>query len=445
MVHRKGPLAAGVSGNPTARSATAPGDGLTRLLGEYEASTGASRAFHERIGRSLAGGETRFATFYEPYPFAVARAGGARLVDLDGNEYLDLNNNMAALVHGHGYPPIIAAVAESWSELGSVQAGSHHVQLEFAELLVDRFPGLERIRFTNSGSEAATLALRVARRATGRERVLMFEGAYHGMGAEFSDVRPDVVRVPFNDVDAVAAALDDTVAAVFAESFLGHGGVIPAERGFLEALVGLAHDGGSLFVLDEVQSMRNDYRGHHGALGIVPDLVVMGKSLGGGLPIGLLGGRRELVEIASVARPDGIHHSGTFNGNVLTCAAGLACLRALGQDQIASLNDRSQCLATRLEAAARDMRVPLVVTRSGSTLCLHFLEHVPRDARQATPYTEHARWIHIAALLEGVFVIRGGRLNLSTALTEQDLSRVEEALVRAIGRLGEIFEPHGDG
>lgn len=410
------------------------------MLEEYEARTPRSRSFHERIGRSLAGAETRAVTFYEPYPFAVARADGARVVDADGNEYLDLNNNMAALIHGHRYPPITQALVDAERELGTVQAGPHRFQLAFAELLVERFPAMERVRFTNSGSEAALLALRIARRATGRERLLLFEGSYHGMGAEFSDPNPAVVRVPFNDLDGVKAILDDKVAAVFAEAFLGHAGVIPAEPGFLESVGDLAREYGALFVLDEVQSMRNDYGAYHGALGLSPDLVLMGKSLGGGLPIGVVGGRRELVELASVARPNAVRHSGTFNGNVLTCAAGHQCLEALGPAQIATLNDRAGRLAATLEAAARQLQLPVVVSRSGSTMCLHFREDLPHNAKEAAPVTERARWIHLAAMLEGLFLIRGGRLNLSTVLTDDDLQDAAHGLTRAMGRLAELDE-----
>src|SRR5215471_5115469 len=155
--------------------------GLASLTAEYETRTGASRTLHERLTRSLAGGETRAVTFYEPYPVAVVEASGARFTDADGNEYLDLNNNMASLIHGHAYPPVMKALREAGSVLGTVQAGAHAPLLELAELLVARFPGFERVRFTNSGSEAAILALRIARRATGRRQVVLFEGGYHGM------------------------------------------------------------------------------------------------------------------------------------------------------------------------------------------------------------------------------------------------------------------------
>lgn len=418
-----------------------PSGSLSDLLEEFEARSPNSRAFHARLASSLAGGETRAVTFTEPYPIAVAAAKGAHVVDLDGNEYLDLNNNMAALVHGHRFPPVMRAIDEAADEVGTVQAGPHRFQLAFAELLVNRFPALERIRFTNSGSEAAILALRIARRATGRERLVMFAGGYHGMGTEFADPTWATVRVPYNDLNALAAALDDTIAAVFVEPFLGHAGVVPAENGFVEALTHLVRDRGALLVVDEVQSMRNDYRGFHGALGIRPDLIIMGKSLGGGLPIGLVGGRRDLVELASVAHPHGLHHSGTFNGNVLTCAAGRACMEALDAEAIASLNDRAEALSSRLEAAARAMQLPVVVTRSGSTMCLHFQDQAPRTAEAAAPTTALARWIHVAALLEGIYMVKGGRFNLSTALTPEDLGLVGDRLVQTMRRVSALAVP----
>jgi glutamate-1-semialdehyde 2,1-aminomutase len=318
-----------------------------------------------------------------------------------------------------------------------VQAGPHRLQVEFAELLVDRFPGLERVRFTNSGSEAALLALRIARRATGRGRVLLFEGAYHGMGAEFTDGGPNVERMPFNSLDRLHILLDDTIAAVFVEAFLGHAGAIPAEPGFIEAVADLARLRGTVFVLDEVQSMRNDYRALHGSLGISPDLILMGKTLGGGLPIGLVGGRADLVEVASAATEGGLRHSGTFNGNVLSCAGGLACLNALGPNQIERLNERAAWLATRLEETGRSLDVPAVVTRSGSTMCLHFREARPRNAEEAES-TEMGAWLHVAAMLEGVSIIPGGRMNLSTVLTDDDLDVATQALSRAMERVAGV-------
>jgi glutamate-1-semialdehyde 2,1-aminomutase len=406
-----------------------------QLMDDYVSATAKSRMLHERISRSLAGGETRVITHFEPYPIAIASAEGPYLVDYDDNTYIDLVNNMASLVHGHRFPPIVRAVSEAFQVLGSVQAGSHRYLLDLSELLVERYSAFERVRFTNSASEAAILALRIARRATGRSRAIMFEGAYHGMGSEFTDPHPEMLKVPFNQPEALSEILDDQVAAVFAESFLGHAGVVPAEPEFLRTIQSLCERVGALFVLDETQSLRDDYGALHGALGLRPSLVLMGKSLGGGQPVGVLGGRAELVELASASRQYGLRHSGTFNGNVLTTAAGYQAMLALSDAAIRTLNSRAATLAGEIEAAGARLGLPIVVTRSGSTMCVHFADRAPTNAAEAAPRTQFARWFHIAALLEGVCVIRGGRLNLSTVLTDADMKAVTDALARALTRL----------
>ena len=413
-----------------------------RLLDEYRAKTPKSQEFHDRISRSLACGETRAVTYYRPYPIAIASAAGPAIVDYDGNSYIDLANNMSSLVHGHKFPPVVQAIEEALEVLGSVQAGSHRYLLAFVELLVERYPAFEQVRLTNSGSEAAILALRIARRVTGRRRMLMFEGGYHGMGSEFTDPQPDVVRVPYNDLTAVSEVLDQTMAAVFAESFLGNGGVVPAEPGFLETLHQMSQEVGALFVLDETQSLKSHYAAHHGALGLRPELVIMGKCVGGGLPIGVLGGRSELIEIASASREDGLRHSGTFNGNVLTTAAGYQAMVALSADAIATLNSRAVWLANELEAEGRRLQLPLVVTRSGSTMCVHFMDRAPRNASEAAPQTELAEWFQLAALLEGVCVIHNGRLNMSTVLTDTDLMSAKESLALSLERIADLHFLH---
>jgi glutamate-1-semialdehyde 2,1-aminomutase len=397
------------------------------------------------MSTAFAAGETRTVTYYAPYPVAIDSADGAHITDADGNVYLDLANNMASLVHGHRFPPVVRSLKQALDTLGTAPAGSHEYLLRFGELLVDRYPAFERIRLTNSGSEAALLALRIARLVTGRSRIVMFEGGYHGMASEFTDQHQSVVRVPFNDAATAAQAIDPTVAAVFVEPFLGHAGVIPAYPRFLQALRGLATDAGALFVLDETQSLRDHHAAHHGFLGLSPDMVMMGKSIGGGLPVGVLGGRADLIEAASAARDNGLSHSGTFNGNALSAAAGYQAMVALTVDAIATLNRRAAWLADELEAAGQRLQIPLVVTRSGSTMCIHFLDRAPTNSVEAAPQLEMARWFHIAALLEGVAVIKGGRLNLSTVLGEPDLMIGRDALVRSLERVAALSDSGNGG
>jgi len=407
------------------------------LIAEYEAKTPRSKVLHERISKVLPGGETRTVTFYLPYPVAIDSAGGPYIIDVDGNQYVDLANNMTALVHGHRYQPVVDAIVSAMG-IGTAHAGPHRFQLDFAELLQSRYPAFELLRFTNSGSEAALLALRIAQKATNRKRFAMFDGGYHGMAPQFIDTVADQVRLPYNDLDAVASVVDDSLAAVFIEPFLGSKGIIPAAPGFVEAVRELSKAAGAVFVLDEVQSLRNAPTGMDGSLGLESDLVIMGKAVGGGLPIGIVGGKRQLMEVASAKNSNGLVHSGTFNGNVVVSAAGYASMMHLTEARIETLIARATVLEDHLEAEGRRLRLPIAVTRAGSIMCVHFKASDPRDAAEAIPTSPLAAWWHIAALLEGVYVTRGGRMNLSTVMSEADIREVCAALTRALERLASI-------
>jgi len=233
-------------------------DGLVRA---YRERTPRSAAAFEAARRVLPGGETRAVTSYPPYPVIITEGHGARLTDADGHVYLDLVNNYTAMVHGSAFAPVTEALAGLLPQ-GFAFASPHPYQVALAELLAARVPSVRRVRFTNSGTEAALLAARIVARATGRRRLLMFDDAYHGSATLFLPGSPDVVRVPWNDLDAVAALLGrpgHDIAAVFAEPFLGAGGVRLAAPGFLAAVAGLARDRDVLFVLDEVQGLRNTW------------------------------------------------------------------------------------------------------------------------------------------------------------------------------------------
>ena len=205
----------------------------TTTTEEYEARTPVSRGYFERFCRHLPGGETRSVTHFDPYPVVVAEGHGPLVLDVDGNEYIDVLNNYTSLVHGHGFGPITEAVQAAMSA-GTVFPAPHGALLELASMLTERYTAVELVRFANSGTEASLLATRIARAATGRRRVVIFEGSYHGSIPEFLDGGGQAVSVAYNDFDQAGGAIDSSVAAVFAEPFLGSGGVIPAEAGFLE-------------------------------------------------------------------------------------------------------------------------------------------------------------------------------------------------------------------
>jgi glutamate-1-semialdehyde 2,1-aminomutase len=404
------------------------------VAARYAARRPHSEELYARLRRTLPGGETRSVTYYEPFPTAIARGDGPTLVDVDGISYIDVLNNYTALVHGHAFPPIVDAIREA-AAAGTAFPAPTPALADFAEVLVERFPAVERVRFTNSGTEAAILALRIARAVTGRRTVICFDGGYHGTAPPFAGADPDARRVPYNDLDAVRDALDETIAAVFAEPFLGSGGVVPAEAGFLDGVAAAAHAAGALFVLDEVQAARNAYAGAHASLAEAPDLVLLGKLIGGGLPVGAVGGAEQLLEVTAADRGT-LPHSGTFNANAATVAAGLVSIDALDAEAIESLNSHAGRLAGAIESAGRRAGVPCCVTRAGSILHVHLLDRAPRDAAAAAlADPQQAAMLHLLLLEHGVYAAPRGMLNLSTAMSADDLSTVAAAYDQALAAL----------
>jgi glutamate-1-semialdehyde 2,1-aminomutase len=402
---------------------------------EYKARTPASRTYFDQFCRHLPGGETRSVTHYDPYPVVLVEGHGALVRDVDGNEYIDVLNNYTSLVHGHGFGPITEAV-QAVLPKGTVFPAPTDALLELASMLTGRYPAAGRVRFTNSGTEASLLATRIVRAATGRRRIVIFGGGYHGSIPEFLDGGGQAATVPYNDFNQAEAAIDSSVAAVFAEPFLGSGGVIPAAPGFLRAIEDRAHAVGSLFVLDEVQSLRNALQGTHTELGLEPDLLVMGKVIGGGLPVGAVGGEASLMDLTSARAGGRLSHSGTFNGNIVTMRAGAASLRALDELAISQLNRRAAWLSEEIGAAARRVGIPASVTRAGSIMQVHLVEQPPgtHEAARAVP----AAWVsqlHLALLLEGVYAAPRGMLNLSTALDDNQLAEVVAAYGKAFARV----------
>jgi glutamate-1-semialdehyde 2,1-aminomutase len=410
----------------------------TELVDEYTARTARSRSLHEELCRTMPAGQTRTLVYFEPHPVALIEGEGPVVRDVDGNEYIDVVNNYTALVHGHRHPSITEA-ARGVLGCGTVFPAPHASQLDLSSQLQERLPAADLVRFTNSGSEATLLALRIARAATGRSTVVGFEGGYHGSVREFAEGGRDVRRVPYNDVAAVDQAIDSSVAAVFVEPFLASGGVVPAARAFLEHLREQCSGVGALLVVDEVQSLRNAFNGAHGMLGLQPDLVLLGKIIGGGFPVGAVVGRADLMELTDPRNPRAIAHSGTFNGNVMTMTAGAVSLRLLDASAIDRLNSAASGLAQDIEAAGRRAGVPAVVSQAGSILQVHPTGRYPETA--ANPDERDRRVLaalHLALLLEGVYAAPRGMLNLSTAMTDDHLSAIGSAYERAFARVKDL-------
>jgi glutamate-1-semialdehyde 2,1-aminomutase len=277
---------------------------------DYVAANPASLAQHQRAHAALPGGNTRTVLYYEPFPVAFVRGEGARLWDLDGHGYTDFLGEFSAGIAGHSHPAIRRAVVEALDN--GISLGGHTtIENRFAEAVRARFPAMEKLRFTNSGTEANLMALSAAVATTGRRRVMAFAGGYHGGVFVFSaganvNVPFDWVVAPYNDTEATLALLEANagdLAAVIVEPMLGGGGCLPAEPGFLHALREATERHGILLILDEVMTSRLAPGGLQSEYGVRPDLVTLGKYVGGGMSFGAFGGRPDVMARFDPADP----------------------------------------------------------------------------------------------------------------------------------------------
>jgi glutamate-1-semialdehyde 2,1-aminomutase len=390
-------------------------------------------------------------------PFFVDRAEGARIWDVDGQSYLDFLGSWGPLILGHAPAAVVEAIGEA-ARRGTSYGAPTPWEVEIAEVISRAIPSVEMLRLVSSGTEAAMSVIRLARGATGRDVIVKFEGCYHGHadsllvkagsgGATFSlpdsaGVPPSLaaltVTVPFNDLAAVRqtfASRGSEIAAVIVEPVAGNMGVVPPAPGFLAGLRDLTAHHGALLIFDEViTGFRVAYGGAQMLYGVTPDLTCLGKIIGGGLPVGAYGGRRDLM--AHVAPLGRVYQAGTLSGNPLAVAAGLATLKAL---QDPSAYRRLEALGARLqaglEAAAREAGVPLTVNRVGSMLTGFFTEGPVTDFASAkrSDTARYAKFFH-AMLGRGVFLAASQfeAAFVSLAHSEADIDTAAQAARQAL-------------
>ena len=431
---------------------------LTALAAEaerrYVERNPESHRLHGERAQFMPGGNTRTVIHVPPFPLTIVHGEGARLTDADGHVYLDLLGEYTAGLYGHSHPVILQAIRDALDDGMAFAAPNVH-ETTLAAALCARFPSIELVRFCNSGTEANLFALSLARIATGKPAVMVFEGSYHGGvfffgtadGSPINAPFPFVVA-PYNDAEAAARLIAEhahELAAVLVEPLQGWAGAIPGERAFLQAVRDATAANDVLLVFDEVMTSRLSSGGLQAELGITPDLTTLGKYLGGGLAFGAFGGRSDLMSRFDPSRPGSLPHAGTFNNAVLTMAAGAAGLTRVYTDtEIGRLNGLGDRLRDRLNAFAARDDLPFVVTGHGSLAGLHFGRGPIRRISDLPDAAELRTLLHLHLLEHGYSYARRGFVALSLPLEEGDVdgfaAAVEDfldghaALVRAAVR-----------
>ncbi|RWK55907.1 aminotransferase class III-fold pyridoxal phosphate-dependent enzyme [Mesorhizobium sp.] len=389
---------------------------------------------HDQARTVMPSGNTRSVLYYQPFPIAMDRGEGSTLWDIDGHEFVDLCGEYTAGLFGHSDLRIRAAVQEAMAR-GMNLAAVGRAECELAKLICARFPSIELVRFTNSGTEANLMALTAARVHTCRDKILAFRGGYHGGVLLFTPHGPSAVTVPFpfvladyNDPDAAAAVIEQNrhgLAAVIVEPMLGSGGCIPGKIGFLKALRKATSEVGALLIFDEVMTSRMSEGGLQTRLGIVPDLTTLGKYMAGGMSFGAFGGRADVMSLFEGRLP----HAGTFNNNALSMAAGRVALGEIfTQDAAEELYERGERLRASLNGRLMKLGVAMHFNGMGSLATAHFRVPVCR------PYMPTAREDRLRELFfldmvqAGFYLARRGMIALSLPVRQSDLDRFVDAV-----------------
>ena len=429
----------------------------SRVLGQASAATTTALTFEseayaarnpksvERFQSAIAvmpGGNTRSSLFYDPFPLTIVRGEGCRVWDADGHEYLDLLGEFTAGVYGHSDPTIRAAIVSALDR-GINLSGPSGLEAELARIICERFPSIDLVRFTNSGTEANLMALAAATAFTGRRKILVFDGAYHGGVLSFAN-GSSPVNVPhefllstYNDVEGTLRLIEahgQELAAILIEPMIGSGGCIPADVEFLEALRRAATGQGAVLIFDEVMTSRLAPGGRQQTLNVIPDLCTLGKYLGGGMSFGAFGGRRDVMQQFDPRRPGSLPHAGTFNNNVVTMSAGIAGLtKVFTPAAVQALNARGDALRARLNALCQQRGARFQFTGIGSLMSAHATGRLIRTPSDAARGDAGVKALFFFDMLNrGVYLARKGFIALSLAIgdaeTDQFVAAVESFL-----------------
>ncbi|KZE64697.1 glutamate-1-semialdehyde aminotransferase [Fictibacillus phosphorivorans] len=392
-------------------------------------------------------------------PVFMERGKGSKIYDIDGNEYIDYVLSWGPLILGHADDQVVRALKET-AELGTSFGAPNEMETKLAKLVIDRVPSIEVVRMVNSGTEATMSALRLSRGYTGRSKIVKFEGCYHGHGDSLlikagsgvatlglpdspgvpEGIAQNTITVPYNDLESLQVAFNqfgEDIACVIVEPVAGNMGVVPPQKGFLEGVRKITEQHGSLLIFDEVMTgFRVDYECAQGYFGVTPDLTCLGKVIGGGLPVGAYGGKREIMEQIAPSGP--IYQAGTLSGNPLAMAAGFATLSQLTKESYVYFQKLGDQLASGISEAAEHYGVEHTINRAGSMIGFFFTNtDVINYETAKLSNLDHFNSVFKTMLQEGISLppSQFEGLFLSTAHTEEDINQTVAAFRKAFSQL----------
>ena len=409
-----------------------------------------SRRLHTEACKYMPGGDTRTATFFLPFPNFIKYGDGAYMYDEDGFKLLDFQNNYTSLIHGHAHPETVEAVREQIAK-GSAYTAPFEKQIELSAILTQRFPSVDMIRYTNSGTEANMHALRIARAYTGKAKIIKTEGGYHGTTDVFeASVDPnikkagtldqikvipesrgvsenalkDVLVVPFNDIERTRKMIEEhhrETACIIIEPIMGSAGQITPDLEYLKFLREITEQYHIVLIFDEVVTGRLSLGGAQKFYGVTPDLTTMGKIIGGGTPVGAFGGKQEIMQMYD-PREKKMYHSGTFNGNAVTMAAGLATMKAYNQEAVNYVNGLGTLFKEGVLKIYDKLGLNMKISGAGSIYNILFTDKEVKNYRDvASAHEELNKVLYMSLLTKGIFDAERGMFCMSTAMTKEDI------------------------
>lgn len=423
-----------------------------------------SKELYQRAQKSIPGGVNSPVRAFKSVggdPLFIEKGAGSKMYDVDGNEYIDYIGSWGPHLFGHN-PPFIVEALEKALKNGASFGAPTELEIEQAELVRELVPSVELVRMVNSGTEATTAAVRVARGFTGREKIVKFEGCYHGAGDPFlikagsgaltfgvptspgvtKASAADTLIADFNDLDSAAKLFDEhsgSIAAVIVEPIAGNMGVVPAKKEFLLGLRDLCDKGSSLLIFDEVMTgFRVSAGGAQSLYGIKPDLTTFGKIIGGGLPVGAYGGREDVMKSVSPVGP--VYQAGTLSGNPLAMAAGVAALRHIKDNPsiYEDLEQKSEYLERKMAEVLLNLDESLAMNRVGSMLCLFFTERIVESYEDAVSSDVELYAKYFRAMLErGVYLAPAQfeAMFVSTAHSREDIDFTVKAFGESMNEI----------